>query len=271
MTTGTETVPIITPVTSTLELPKSSEDDPFKQEFTDLKISFKQHKIKALDTLNLKVTFNRKTVTLVKHKNHLIIPHSNSFYYFKIDGTIEPVKNRSGKTTLYKLSPGTGFPIFREGFVVIDDDTLAFVTEDDIRRSVIRPCRFIKLGKKQLRYSDFVNGTFTKEIKIKENVKLNDIRSDIEELLRGTSVNDSTGTAGKEKTEENTRVSDVDFNGSKAADIKPDKHEGPLEAPRMEKTENTDLVLQEQRLSIFGTTLEKEGSAWEDWEIESSV
>jgi hypothetical protein len=232
--------------------------------------------INLVEALGIAIPPNRKTITFVRHKDNLIIPWDEKFHYFKFKESPTPVFDKDGSVILYRFVH-YGFPIFREGFVVIGEDII-FVPIQDIKRGVIRPSRRLEIGKKQLKYPDFVNGTFTKEIKTKpiETIKnetstFSNTNRDLTDIQPGYSNGNEESKDRSRTPEDKLRLSDVDFSGSLEKEISTEHDQRLARSIRLEEGKDLDVAMQKQSLAIFRAQIEKEGESWEDWETEGSV
>ena len=193
---------------------------------------------------------------LARKKGYYIIPYLQKFYYFKI-GDIVP----NGKH-LFKIV-GKQPPLFREGMVVIDKDVF-YVTLEDLRRSLIRKSRKLKLKRGSLTYEDFITGNAFLENTQAEPTTDSNENPRVETVKgAGVKVSASARASGPENTSEvsnnpladlfgKTRNKGLTATGKKA---------------KLDESEIIDMAFEEQIGALLNNVSQEEGSSWEEWEV----
>lgn len=171
---------------------------------------------------------------LYRKQGYFIVPKHNLFCYLKI-GKIVP----KGDYLFY--IEGKSFPVKTEGFVFIEKD-LYFVPLEDLTRGIIRRSRKVKINPGSVTYEDFTNGNaFKPKYKSSQRGPRNPGVVSVPQIIP-------------------TPVIPVDSG--------PDENPAPSGViSRLAVSEVSNVVFDKQIRAIFHSTIEEEGSSWEDWEI----
>ena len=203
------------------------------------------------------------TASLVRKSGYYIVPFNGKFYYYKI-GPLVP----KGEY-LFEMTPKFP-PVLREGFVILDK-VAYYVTYKDLQRGIVRKSRKLKLRLGTITYDDFITGNTAPAEPKRKN-----------DTISGSKNSEQTGTNEIDSEKVNVETQPIqpvlqkveketsDFSLDRFFVGNQNKRTTKGDA-KLEELATIDNAFEKEIGALLSHSFEKEGSSWEEWEVEKGI